>query len=131
MYDVRPKTPKGILTWVPVQTPIGTLLYLDANECYMDSLRAMSYIAQSESFAFKPGHGAVGRCFETKTNFKLEIAKNTRFDEFHRAAVARENGIWGVFLCYHEGVVHEYINDTATDKSQNILKFEHFQCENH
>ena len=112
-----PKTPKGILTWVPMETPIGMLLYLDLTQCYMDSLRAMSYISQSESFAFKPGRGAVGRCFITKTNSTLEIKKNTRFDEFHRAGVAVENGISGVSLCYHEGVVKEYINDTPTDKS--------------
>lgn len=117
MCNVPQKPPKGILTWVPMETPIGTLLYLDATQCYMDSLRSMSYIAQSESFAFKPGQGAVGRCFETKTNSTLKIGKNTRFDEFHRAGVAVENGISAVSLCYHEGVVQEYINDTSTDKS--------------
>ena len=115
MYDVPQKSPKGILTWVPMETPIGTLLYLDLTHCYMDSLRAMSYISQSESFAFKPGRGAVGRCFRLKADLKVEIKKNTRFDEFHRAGVAIENGISTVSLCYYEGVVKEYLNDTPHD----------------
>lgn len=115
--DIIQHSPKGILTWVPMDTPIGTLLYLDLTQCYMDSLRAMSYISQSESYAFKPGSGAVGRCFKTKGDQKVKIGTKTRFDEFHRTHVAIENGISAVLLSYDEGVVKEYINDTTNDLS--------------
>ena len=64
---------------------------MDAENCFSDSLRGMSYISQSQSYAFKPGRGAVGQCWSTGCRQQVEIKKSTRFDEFHRSNIALDN----------------------------------------
>lgn len=115
-YD---ETTMGIIQWIPINTDIGVLLCLDAENCFSDSLRGMSYISQSQSYAFKPGRGAVGRCWSTGCRQQVEIKKSTRFDEFHRSNVALDNGIFCVTLLYdnEKGVVYEYLNNTKPNTS--------------
>lgn len=50
-YDA---TAMGIIQWIPINTDIGVLRCLDAENCFTGSLRGMSYISQSQSYAFKP-----------------------------------------------------------------------------
>lgn len=64
---------------------------------------------------FRPGFGAVGRCFETKQRVHVKIDSRTRFDEFHRVASALQNGVKTCSLFYDSdtNTVQEFVNTDA------------------
>ena len=96
---------------------------LDLNKCYVQSLKSMSYISQSESFFFKSGRGAVGTCFASKQDFTVIINTKTRFDEFHRTQVALQNHIHKVHFIYADNQVIEYLNSSEPYVQEGLIAF--------
>ena len=101
---------RAILCWLPLETPIGTILYLDTSSCLVNGLKGASYVSQSDSYLFKVGEGAVGRCYLKRQNETVKLTKDTRFEEFHRVGPALSNNIQSVSLMYLDEVVYEYVN---------------------
>ena len=113
---------RAILRWLPLDTPIGTILYLDTSNCRMNGLKSASYVVQSENYLFKVGKGAIGRCYLKRQNETVKITKDTRFDEFHRVGLALSNNIYSVSLMYLGGAVYEYVNvlEPIYDESDEV-----------
>lgn len=101
---------RAILRWLPLETPIGTIMYLDASNCRVNGLKGASYVSQSDSYLFRAGEGAVGRCYSNKQNVIVKLTKDTRFDDFHRVGPALSNNIYNVSLMYLDEAVYEYVN---------------------
>jgi len=115
--------PSGILTWIPVHSSIGILLCLDSSQCYADSLKVMSYIRQSDSYAFKPGCGGVGRCFCSQLPATIVITKQTPYETFHRCGLALQSCIAQVYFQYEGGVVKEYLNTDGPYGKQSLRMY--------
>lgn len=101
---------RAILRWLPLETPIGTILYLDASGCLVNGLKGASYVSQSEIYLFRVGKGAVGRCYLKRQNETVKLTKDTRFEEFHRVGPALSNNIYSVSFMYLNEAVYEYVN---------------------
>ena len=120
LFSAHTHKPGGILTWIPVESSIGTLLCLDSSCCYGDSLMAMSYIRQSDSYAFKPGCGGVGRCYSEESPITIAITKKTQYETFHRVGLALQSCIAQVYFQYEGGVVKEYLNTDESYGTQSL-----------
>ena len=101
--------PRAVLVWVPIETKIGQIFYLDRDRCLVNSLRAASYVAQSAGYVFRAGSGAVGRCHANGSEYVV-IEGATRFDEFHRTVPALQNGVKCVYLVRDGERILEYVN---------------------
>lgn len=101
---------RAILRWAPLETPIGTIMYLDTSGCLVNGLKGASYVSQSDNYLFKAGKGAVGRCYSNKHNVMVKLTNDTRFDEFQRVGPALSNNIYSISLMYLDEAVYEYVN---------------------
>ena len=123
---------RAYLTWTPVLTDeFGCILVLNSSGCGANSLKTSSYVKQSHGYMFRPGFGAVGRCFATKQHVHLKIDRRTRFDEFHHVALARQNEVKTCSLFYDSdtNTVKEFVNTVAAYTKTDMQALRSFELQ--